>query len=321
MLQLPATYSAICTNALLSDIIPLFKIDKPEECLFWCQGLNDTYKVITATQTYILRLYRHNWRTHQAISFELDALLYLQKKGVNVAFPIPTCEGDYIIPFHAPEGLRYAVLTHYIPGKELDFSIPENGALYGKHMAKLHQSSAQFHSSYQRAELNVEHLLTEPLQRIKPFLTKRHDDWLFIEAYAQTLSTRLQQALDKAPTLFFCHGDLHGGNAHINNQQLGFFDFDCCGLGLRSYDLAVFKWSLLTENKSLSIWERFLQSYLKHYPLDTKEQDLIDTLVSIRHIWLIGLHIDIAVAKGWLDESYFDQKIAFLREQSIALNR
>ena len=320
MLQLPATYSVICTNALFTEIIPQFKIDNPMHCQFWCQGLNDTYKVFTATDVFILRLYRHNWRTHQAISFELDALLHLKSQGVDVAFPISTHKGDYIVTFNAPEGLRYAVLTRYIAGKELDFSIPENGALYGQHIAQLHLSSANFISSHQRFELDVKHLLTEPLQRIKSFLTDRHAEWLFIETYAQLLSARLQQALDNTPKLFFCHGDLHGGNAHLDNQQLGFFDFDCCGLGLRSYDLAVFKWSLLTEKKELSVWENFLHAYQQYYPLETEEQALIDTLVSVRQIWLIGLHINIAVAKGWLDEHYFDQKIAFLRQQSAVVN-
>lgn len=319
MATLPVTYSVVCTDALLKTVIPKFNIDKPLLCQFWCQGLNDTYKVYTATETYILRLYRYQWRTQQAINFELDALLYLKKKGVNVASPIITNQGDYIVTCKAPEGVRYAILTHYIAGKTLDFSPPENSALCGKHVAHLHLNSAQFSSTYQRAELDVKHLITAPLERIKYFLRDRHTDWLFIESCGKALSKELQKALDKTPTLFFCHGDLHARNVHINDQQLGFFDFDCCGLGLRSYDLAVFKWSLLTENKPLSIWENFIHSYQQHYPLTADELLLIDMLVSVRHIWLIGLHIDIAVAKGWLDEDYFDQQIDFLRQQCVTV--
>jgi Ser/Thr protein kinase RdoA (MazF antagonist) len=40
-----------------------------------------------------------------------------------------------------------------------------------------------------------------------------------------------------------CHGDLHGWNAHIDqNMALTVYDFDCCGVGWRAYDIAVFRW-------------------------------------------------------------------------------
>jgi len=315
--QLPVTYSVICIDVLMNRVIPQFKIENPIHCQFWCQGLNDTYKVTTAKEIFILRVYRHNWRTRSEISFEIDALLHLQANGSDVAYPIKTQTGEYIADLIAPEGMRHAVLTRYADGSELNFSIPESAQIYAKHMAQLHLNSTQFNSLHQRFQLDVQHLITEPLQRIKPFLKERQDDWNFIENYAQLLAKKLQTALNHSPQLVLCHGDLHGGNAHKNSQLLVSFDFDCCALGLRSYDLAVFKWALEVDNKSPQIWENFLHYYQLHFPLPAEEIALIDTLVSIRHIWLIGLHIDIAVAKGWLNGKYFDQKIAFLRKQQL----
>lgn len=320
MQPLPVTHSIICSDALLKNIIPQFQIESPKHCLFWCQGLNDTYKITTANEVFILRVYRHLWRTPEQIHFEIDALLHLQNNGCNVAYPILTHTGEYIVKLEAPEGVRYTILTRYIAGKELDLSDLKTVHLYGSYVAQLHLNSAQFNSSFQRPKLDVQHLITEPLARIKPFLKNRQDDWSFIESYAQQLALRLQKALNDKQALSFCHGDLHAGNAHMDAEQLGLFDFDCCALGLRSYDLAVFKWSLKVENKDLTIWETFLQSYQQQFPLPADELLLIDTLVSIRQIWLVGLHIEIALAKGWLDENYFTHKITFLREQLLLEN-
>lgn len=315
MRHLPVSYSISCTNALLKEIIPQFKIFNVLHCEFWCQGLNDSYKVETATDTFLLRLYRHHWRTLTEIEFEIDALLHLKENGADVAYPIATKKGDYIVSFNAPEGSRYAILTSYIQGKELTFNGTEHAALYGQQVAQLHLKSEQFSSTHSRFKLDVKHLITEPLQRIEPFLKERPDDWAFISNYAERLSLQLQRALDSSDDIGFCHADLHGGNAHYDGNTLTFFDFDCCGFGLRIYDLAVFKWALKQDKKENEVWQAFLQAYLQYRPLNSNELAMVDALVSIRQLWLIGLHIDIALAKGWLDERYFDQKIDFLRNQ------
>lgn len=247
--------------------------------------------------------------------FELDALIHLHDNQMNVAYPIPTKKNNHIVSLNAPEGVRYAILTTYINGDEIDLLNPENITLYALHMAKLHQASTSFTSDYKRFTLDTNHLITEPLKRIKPFLINRENDWLFITNYAHILTKKLQTAFDHSLDIGLCHGDLHGGNAHIDGSKISSFDFDCCGIGLRVYDLAVFKWGMLQANQQDDTWQNFLQSYQQQRPLAADDLNIIDTLVSIRQIWLMGLHIEIALAKGWLNDRYFDQKIKFLREQ------
>jgi len=315
MQSLPVTYSVSCTEALLIEVIPQFQIDNVLACEFWCQGLNDSYKVTTSKQTYLLRIYRYQWRCLEEIKFELDALLHLKDNDADIAYPIATNSGNYIVTLIAPEGKRYAILTAYIEGNELDFSLPKNPSLYAQHMAQIHQKSISFKSQHQRFQLDVKHLITEPLLRIQPFLKQRAEDWLFISDYAQTLAVQLQSALNSSQDIGFCHGDLHGGNAHINGEQLYSFDFDCCAMGLRVYDLAIFKWALKLGKKEHTVWQSFLNTYQQHRPLADNDLKIIDSLVSIRQIWLMGLHIDIAVAKGWLNDKYFDQQLDFLRNE------
>lgn len=319
MPSFPVSYSVCCTQTLLSDVLPLFQIEQPLECIFWCQGLNDSYKVVTAKQTYLLRIYRYGWRQLEEINFELDALLYLHKKGLDIAYPIATHSGEYTVAVNCAEGLRHAILTRYIDGQEINIDKLEDIERYAHQIALLHIHSEDFSSKHLRFQLDVQHLVTEPLQRIKPFLQDREKDWLFISEYGQELTATLKAALENRIDFGFCHGDLHGGNAHQYDQQLALFDFDCCALGLRCYDLAVFKWSLLLQDKNLTLWNAFIEKYQQYRPLQTQQMTLIDSLVSIRQLWLMGVHIEIAVAKGWLNERYFDEKIAFLRKQRDAL--
>ena len=316
MLKLPVSYSVTCADSLLRDVIPLFQVEQAIKCEFWCQGLNDAYKLTTAKETYLLRIYRYQWRSLEEIKFELDALLHLKTNGADVAYPIATQAGDYIVTLATPEGMRHAILTTYAEGNELDFCNVQSAALYAQHMAQIHHFSTHFKSPHQRFQLDVNHLISEPLQRIEPFLKQRPNDWLFMTDYAKTLAVQLQGALNRSLDIGLCHADLSGGNAHYDGNKVTSFDFDCCAMGLRVYDLAVFKWSLKQNgNKEEDdIWERFLTTYLQHRPLADNDLRLVDTLVSIRQIWLMGVHIDIAVGKGWLNEAYFDQKIAFLRE-------
>jgi Ser/Thr protein kinase RdoA (MazF antagonist) len=321
MITLPVSYSVTCANTLLRDIIPQFQIEEALQCEFWCQGLNDSYKVKTKNNTFLLRIYRHRWRDFEAINFEVEVLLHLQKNGANVAYPIATKQGDYIVKIKAPEGVRYIILTRYADGHELNFSDHYSATLYGQHMAQTHLLTEQFRTSHCRFKLDVKHLVTEPIERIRPFLDHRQDDWHYIKNSAKTLVIQLQKLLDESKDIGFCHGDMHGGNAHYDGTQLISFDFDCCGLGLRVYDLAIFKWSLAVNKADDSTWQRFLTSYQQHRPLLEQDLQQIDFLVSIRHIWLIGLHIDVTVAKGWLNDAYFDQKLAFLKSYHSQCNK
>jgi len=58
----------------------------------------------------------------------------------------------------------------------------------------------------------------------------------------------------------FCHGDLHGGNAAFDGDTITMFDFDCCGVGWRAYDIAVYRW-LLDMRSTTSNWKPFLDAY------------------------------------------------------------
>ncbi len=305
-------YSSLCSQELLLKIVPMFNIPTAITCEFLCQGLNDSYKVNTDTDSYLLRVYRKDWRTKSDIEFELSILNHLYQEQVNVAYPLFAVTGEQIVSIATPEGERFAIMTTFAEGQPLSFDDTSDIELYAKNVAKIHKHSEKFVSQHNRFKIDLKHLIEEPLKRIKPYLNDRDSDWQFLENYASTLSSNIQNNQSESLDFGFCHGDFHGGNAHKSDGEFTFFDFDCCGLGYRAYDLAVFKWSARLAKKEES-WSTFMKAYGEIREISESDLALVDDYVSIRHIWLMGLHTDIAIARGWLNDKYFTHQLKFLK--------
>jgi Ser/Thr protein kinase RdoA (MazF antagonist) len=224
-------------------------------------GVNDTYLVNTAGATrYVLRVYRAGWRTLENILFELDALLHLNRCGVPVSIPIPLRNGEYSYSLQAPEGKRYVVLFTYANGQEPRYTERAEAIQYGRSVARIHEASNSFKSVHSRFSIDIEHLLFSSLKTIEPYLASRSPDL----EYLARLTDRLIGYLDALPLSGldngFCHGDLHGANANVDDGGImTFYDFDCCGTGWRAYDIAVFKWSSILHGTEKDAWPAYLE--------------------------------------------------------------
>jgi len=313
-IKIGAIYSALCPNELLSQIAPMFDIPMPTSCDFLRQGVNDSYKITTESDSYLLRIYRMGWRKRPDIEFELNILNHLHTESVNVAYPITTVSGETIISIATPEGERFAIMTSFAEGSCLSCDDSSDAELYGKSAAKVHKHSESFRAEHERFKIDLEHLIEEPLSRIKPYLKDRESDWLFLKNYASILSSNIVNNKSGLLDYGFCHGDFHTGNAHKSSGELTFFDFDCCGFGFRAYDLAVYKWSARLAKKEEIRWVPFIKAYREIRDISDQDLAIVDDFVSIRHIWLMGLHIEIAIDKGWLNDDYFTRQITFLKQ-------
>lgn len=315
----PVTYSTLSVKALITEVLPNYDIELPTECRLLNRGLNDTFLVDTQGAQYILRVYRTGWRALSEIYYELDALRHLNHAGISVSVPIARKDGDLVGAVMAPEGLRYLTLFTYAPEKEPTYEAEEENEsyLYGKITAQIHAASDTFQSSHKRFALNFEHLLDNSLQSIQPLLSHRREDWRYLLALAEKLRLRVQELLRDGLETGFCHGDLHGGNAHLDQgKRLTFFDFDCCGMGWRAYDIAVFRWGARLRGKDKERWPAFLRGYCEERPLCDRDIQATPYFVAIRHFWLLGLHTgnghDWGVA--WINDGYFDSALKFFRE-------
>ena len=118
LISIGAMYSSLCSEELLSKIVPMFNIPSAISCEFLCQGINDSYKVATESESYLLRIYRKDWRTKSDIEFELSILNHLHQEGVNVAHPIATVTGKKI---YLIKQKKMVLSHHHIIQKEIHF--------------------------------------------------------------------------------------------------------------------------------------------------------------------------------------------------------
>lgn len=322
MLTIEASYSTLCPSDLLAKVVPQYDIPTPTTCEFWYRGLNDTYKVSTEKESFMLRVYRRGWRSLSEIDFELEALLYLQLKGAHVAAPVARKTGGFVTSILAPEGERHVIITQYAKGTVLRFDDAKDAVVFGQAAADIHGCSSGFRPKSSRYQLDLNHLLTEPLANIKPYLAHRSADWELVNG----LTARIRNLVNSVGTdnldYGFCHGDFHGENAHESGGTVTHFDFDCCGFGWRVYDLATFKWVVRLLEKEEQLWSSFLEGYQSKREISALDLSLIEPFIAIRDIWLLGVHAENAqdFAKGRLNDRYMDFHINFLRQVSETIN-
>src|SRR4051812_40101835 len=101
-------YSTLTADAIKERVLAKHDLGDSVECSFFHRGLNDTYVVNSDGRHLAVRLYRHRWRTEAEIRGEIAALLHLDERGVALAAPVATTDGEWLTPVEAPEGQRWA---------------------------------------------------------------------------------------------------------------------------------------------------------------------------------------------------------------------
>lgn len=304
--QYPATKSIKIVRSIIDpqSLYSLIEVHYPNLSLqkisLLCVGDNDNYLVQTDTKKYVLRIYRHNkhWLPSKAHHFfEIDFLLFLKNRCIKVSYPIAQQDGNYLGSVNTPEGIRHWTLLSYARGQLMRFT-KENCYQYGQTIARLHHELNHFTSSHPSLKIDRAFLLDLPLARIKNHLGK-HSKYI---TYLNQLAEILAEKIDQFSTLLYDHewgvigGDFHGGNHFCTRAgEITLFDFDLCGYGFRTYDIAVFKWALFNVckraprvNHKEELWQAFLAGYQQVIPLNAAQLNMIPIFVQARQIWLMG---------------------------------
>src|SRR5574338_366692 len=98
----PTIYSTLNPQALVARVLPHYEIGVAVNCQFWHRGLSDVYIVQTQTNSYILRISHHHWRSQSDIEFELELLDFWGQRQLPVAYPLRTIDGRLSIEINAP---------------------------------------------------------------------------------------------------------------------------------------------------------------------------------------------------------------------------
>ncbi|MHC0038515.1 phosphotransferase enzyme family protein [Pseudoneobacillus sp. C159] len=306
---------SLFTNHTIELLLKSYDIGKNVRCSFLTRGLNDTYLVETETNQYIFRIYRKDWRNQSDILFEMDAINHAAENGVAVSKPLMRKDGQWITEIHASEGTRYGVLFYFSKGERPEINT-DNCYIIGKTLAALHTATDSFHSSHNRNfELNINHLLDEPSDLIISFLRKLGSNKE--EAFKKvTTKLKSQFAVSSHLEYSFCHGDFHNFNMHLADQSLEVFDFDCCGVGYRAYDVAVFLWNLKQNYSSLEqpCWDAFMNGYLSNRNMSDDSIKDVMRFVTLRRIWFLGILLknDDVWGTVWVNQNNFNHFISQL---------
>lgn len=314
---IPVIHSLASGRALIAQVLRHYPI-ATQKCKLYKRGLNDTYLVEAAqNHQYILRVYRHGWRTLSAINCELELLNYLHNHNLPVAYPIAKTTGGFTEAIAFPEGLRYAAVFSYAPGQAVGKNInSQQSQQLGEVVATIHQATDNFTSCFSRPELNCEYLLDWAMDAISSLFQHRSNDIACLFNLSIQIKAQLNAlALPQTSSIYgICIGDVHSENAHFAERPT-LFDFDQCGYGWRAFDIAKFIHTTYRWRLDASIRESFVRGYQKIRQLSQAEINAIFVLTKAAHIWVIGIAcavVEEVLPYGEFTEEWFDSSLALL---------
>jgi Ser/Thr protein kinase RdoA (MazF antagonist) len=313
----PAIYSTLSPQVLIERVLSNYDLGAITKCLLWNRGLSDIYLVQTYNTSYILKISHHHWRTKTEIQFELELLDFLHYHRLPVAYPISTSDGKLSVTIHALEGERYAALFPYAPGSVAigDFT-PTQSQILGSTLSKLHKTSLKLKTTIPRQPLNLQYLLQDSLETIRPYLQHRTEDCQYLQTAIANIEHKLSLLPQKAPYWSVCWGDPHSGNVHFtSDNQLTLFDFDQCGYGWRAFDLAKFLQVSLGAGIARNIRDAFFAGYQTIEPLSELEMNSLQALTQTAHIWSWAICINSTIIHNWsrLDDRFFTKRLERLK--------
>ncbi|MFP4221443.1 MAG: phosphotransferase [Phormidium sp.] len=313
----PTIYSSLSPQALISEVLSSYDIDRVIACQFWNRGLSDVYLVQTISRSYILRVSHHHWRSRSDVYFELEFLAFCRDRCLPIAYPLRTTDNRLAVEINAPEGERYAALFVFAEGDvPLGDVNPQQSQLLGETLARLHESAHLFRSRYHREPLSLEYLFDRSLDTIAPFFSGRNGDRDYLENAVAESKAALETLPQSEPYWTICWGDPHSGNAHFTpDGRVTLFDFDQCGYGWRAFDVAKFLHIALRTGISRHIRDAFLRGYESVSPLDGRETQMFQPLTQAAHLWSWAIAVNNTMMNNYsrLDHSYFSQRLEQLK--------
>lgn len=316
----PAIYSTLSPQALIDGVISEYEIGVIEGCVFWNRGLSDIYLIETNQQSYILKVSHHHWRSRADIQFELEFLDFLHHQGIPVAHPLKTNAQELLVTIHAVEGDRYAALFPCAPGAvpQGDLNLTQSTIL-GQTLSQIHLASLQFHSDTPRQPLDLEYLLDNSWEIIRPYLCQQQSNLSFVEGAIAKIKQQLSCLEQISPFWGVCWGDPHSGNVHFTeDNQITLFDFDQCGYGWRIFDVAKFLQVSLNAGINRQVRDAFLAGYQKVQILTQQEISSLQALTQMAHIWAWAISINAAAIHNCsrLDDFYTKKHLNQLKRLS-----
>ena len=293
--QFLVSKSFLCSAALARLLEKAYGLSKVR-CQLIQATMRDVYQVATSHQSYVLFIYHAHQRTAAEITAEWDFIDYLDAGGVAVAPAVRQSNGQLLLAIDAPEGVRHAVLSTFVEGKHLrhKYSV-EAVRRYGRAIAQIHAlADTMPHTltphTLMRPRNEFDSIVAQSIAAFETVYPNRTADIAYLHQVAPILETGMNLLPKEKPVYGLIHGDAIRANAQVSeNGSVTVLDFDLCGWGWRSYDVASFLQAIEGTPQQEEAGQAFLDGYQQIRTLTKEEMDSLPLFVAARHIFSIGV--------------------------------
>jgi Ser/Thr protein kinase RdoA (MazF antagonist) len=285
----PVLRSKIAVESLADTIEARYAV-KVLHCHLIKGTIRDTYFVATPAKSYVFCLYGHRHREEVAIDAEIRLLTQLAHGGLRVPTAIPTMDGEWLLRFAAPEGMRFGVLFSHLPGKSLARQPDAHQAeRVGRALATLHVAMDTLPNLLHRPVIDIDALVRRPLAAFGA-VGYRPDALSVLQDAAATLLPLLQRLPVSSSGHGMVHGDVIPSNLLVMpDDGLAFVDFDCCGYGWRVTDLGAFLGELRFWNALPLTADAFVAGYEQVRSLAPWEHQALPVFESLAILQALGI--------------------------------
>jgi Ser/Thr protein kinase RdoA (MazF antagonist) len=249
----------------------------------------------TADQAgFVLRLHAPGQHSTPAIHEELQWLLALRREtALIVPVPVPAHDGSLIQEISLPgePTPRQCVLFHWVPGDcRSDTLTPRDMHGVGAFMAQLHDHAARFVAAHSPPPTRRARFCDVHAWMHAPGLAAAHfcaEELAVFAAAAQRVHTTVQALGESQDVFGFIHADLHQWNYLFHGAEVRAIDFDDCGWGYYTYDMAVTLSYLEERSTFLALQEAFLIGYQRVRPLPGRYAESLDVFLVARILGMV----------------------------------
>lgn len=292
--HLPVSGSTLSAGPLARFVQEKYRLSQGTKARLLKTGINHAYLITSGDTQYIFRVYSYNWRTTAEILEEVRFLNILRDAGIPVAYPLLDQHNHYVQHLTAPEGDRQAVLFTYASGGKLLNFPADLHYKVGVNMARMHEASEKI--TLDRVHYDTDVLLVQSMEQLKAFLDPNCEEMRFME-HARHYITEVYRGADAAQLRYGAvHMDIWFDNMHFHNGEATLFDFDFCGNGWLSHDIAYYLLQVhSTEKEPAERAEKaaaFLRGYESVTPVTPEEKRLIPTMATAMYMFYLGIQCE-----------------------------
>jgi Ser/Thr protein kinase RdoA (MazF antagonist) len=284
----PVQSSVLDEEALLSRIVTEYRIPAPVSCRFLTRGDADIYRVVTATSSFYLKVYRPPQSLKQTEA-EAAFVTALSASDIPVVKPVSRRDGLFACQVPAPEGSRPMLLFEEAPPPlpaELDEALLEQ---IGEKVALVHAAADGFGDDFGVPTMDSGEFIKERVCYTSQYLAEQ--DRAYLREASEKLDLFLKQLPDNEPEFGLCHADLVMSNLRQTAEgTVTLFDFGNALKTWRTSELAIVYWSLghgyLDRRENL--WMAFLHGYESVRPLPEALPERLTAMLILREIGFLG---------------------------------